>query len=68
MILGHSTLAFPILNDDTLFNNIEDTLRWLNDEPDPVKTDAIKWALRRPYFESKKDINNKNILKDSELI
>jgi len=67
-ILGGSRLNIPILNDDTLFADIDATLRWLNTRPNQEKTEAVRCALKRPLFQAPKDKSKRLILPPDELL
>ena len=49
-LLGFRHLAFPLENDETLFNDVEGTLAWLNRAPSDENWSAIKRASRRSEF------------------
>ena len=57
-----------MMHDDTLFPDTKATLRWLNTPPKQEKLDALVYGLKKQFFESKKDLSNSLILRDSELI
>ncbi|MCB0341895.1 MAG: hypothetical protein H6626_00090 [Pseudobdellovibrionaceae bacterium] len=68
-LLGRSKLLIPLAFDDTLFDNIDDTLSWLNQKPSDQQNEAVRWALKRQYFKSKKDkLTNSSVLFDGEII
>jgi hypothetical protein len=68
-LLGQDRLVIPIEFDETLFASVDSTLKWLNRKPDPDKLEAVKWALKRPYFRSKKVRNtNEPILKRNDIV
>jgi len=49
--LGGSKLSFPLTYDPTLFDQApEACLDWLNTAPHPQKAEAVKYALKRPFF------------------
>lgn len=67
--LGGSNLLIPILNDDTLFPNAEDTLAWLNTPPKTEHLEAVKTALKRQFFKSRIDRKSRMpLLNDQTLI
>jgi len=68
-LLGRTKLIIPVEEDIILFSNLKDTLKWLNIPSCPNKREAVKWALRRQYFQSKKSkIDHKLILKENDLL
>jgi putative transposase len=50
MYLGQQTLKFPFEADETLMNDIESTLEWLNKAPEPEHLSEVKRALRGGEF------------------
>jgi len=48
--LGGSRLGLHILNDDTLFPNTDECLRWLNTSLETTHLEAIRCAVKRKYF------------------
>lgn len=50
MLLGNRGGIIPIEDDNTLFDNVEGTLSWLNEEYKTESADAIKSALARKKF------------------
>src|SRR5262245_30926652 len=58
-LLGFEHLQIPVYEDQTLFNDVEGTLAWLNQKPDPDHWDVVKKSLRRQIFTLPKDINTK---------
>lgn len=60
---------FPILEDSTYLFDPEGTLKWLNQTPDPVKLEAVRFGLRKQFFVSKKSSNrNRPILNEFDLL
>lgn len=49
-LLGQERLLFPVANDETLFSDVEGTLRWLNSMPTPDNWAATEKALKRREF------------------
>jgi REP element-mobilizing transposase RayT len=49
-LLGQRQLIIPVVHDDTLFSDVEETLRWLNHAPSPDNREAMKAALKRKEF------------------
>jgi hypothetical protein len=43
-------MILPVTYDDTLFNDVEGTLKWLNSAPSPENREAMRLALRRSQF------------------
>lgn len=68
-LLGKTHLQFPVREDVTLFSNVNRTLEWLNTEPNPNKLEAVRYALKRPFFRPKKQpLTNAVILSELEII
>lgn len=67
-LLGGSKLEVPVVHDETLFDNIDGTLKWLNETPCAQRLQALKCGLRKPVFEPKKDQNNKVLISLDDLI
>lgn len=49
-LLGFRQLGFPVVEDTTLFSDIEGTLEWLNTTPEETNWEDVRRALRRPEF------------------
>ena len=63
-LIGNQRQKFPTVDDVIYGENPTETLKWLNTAPDPKYVEAVRYALKRPIFESKKDRNtNREILK-----
>lgn len=54
-LLGQSKLIIPVEHDETLFSDVEGTLRWLNTPPQDDHEDAVRKALRRRKFKLPRD-------------
>ncbi len=54
-LLGNSRLEFPVEEDLTLFSDIEGTLKWLNQKPNPESYTIIKNAMFKTKFNIRKD-------------
>ena len=68
-LLGKSHLFIPVAEDITLFTNTLDTLKWLNTSPDQFKMEAVRYALKRPFYSVKKERNtNKPLISDDDLL
>lgn len=68
-LLGRSRIAIPLVEDITLFSNVVESLRWLNERPDPEKLEAVRYALKRPYFRSKKNKSDgKLIIGENDIL
>lgn len=67
-LLGQSRLSVPVLFDDTLFANTEGTLKWLNEEPDLQKQEAVKFALTRKYFKFSQQKSSLHYMSENEVI
>lgn len=52
-LLGFSKITIPVVEDIALFSSLKETLEWLNTSADPLKQEAVRWALKRQYFKSK---------------
>ena len=50
-LLGKSPLTIPLVEDATLFSDVEGTLIWLNSRPADKNWDAVRKGLRRRVFE-----------------
>jgi len=68
--LGRSSLSFPILFDDTLFDpSFEPCLKWLNKTPTEKQNKSVEYALRRTHFKHLKcRSSRKLIVSDDEHI
>ncbi len=64
-LLGQSKIWIPIEEDLTLFNDVEDTLKWLNRTYEKGHLDAVASALRHSVFSLPRDIHNQ---KEHELV
>ena len=49
-LTGMSPAGFPVLEDDTLFSDIEGTLSWLNACPPEEDWLAVSWAMKQSQF------------------
>jgi REP element-mobilizing transposase RayT len=49
-LLGRRQMILPVTYDDTLFSDVEGTLKWLNSAPSPEDREAMRLALRRSEF------------------
>lgn len=49
-LLGSTRATFPVLEDHTLFHNVEKTLTWLNDSSSKEDWDSVSKALKRSKF------------------
>jgi len=58
-LLGFSRLLFPLLPDDTLFNDVEGTLAWINQSYLEGHRETVKRALRRNQFSIPLTLNRK---------
>lgn len=50
-LLGLSYAEFPVIEDTTLFDDVEGTLNWLNIAPPLDDWVVVKAAMRKPVFE-----------------
>jgi putative transposase len=53
-VMGKEPKPFAMAEDTTFFCDPVGTLTWLNEEPDPMRLEAVRFGLRRQYFLSKK--------------
>ncbi len=53
-LIGQKHILTPVVADETLFSDIEGTLRWLNQTPSPEQLEAVRYGLKRPLFKPKK--------------
>lgn len=49
-LLGKSRLVIPVEEDVVLFDDIDQTLNWLNSTPEILQIEAVRLALRRQEF------------------
>ena len=65
-LFGYEHLIVPVVEDLTLFSDVEGTLRWLNQNPLSKDWQSVKSALRRRTFKLRKDRNSRvpNSLED----
>ena len=62
-LLGKSKAAFPLVEDDTLFSDVEGTLDWLNYKPEAEHWDVVGRAMLKSEFKLPK-----NALKQSHFL
>lgn len=68
-LLGTRERSFPLAEDTTYLSNSKGTLEWLNKTPDPEKLEAVRYALKRQFFESKKSRKtNKAIIGENDIL
>ena len=68
-VMGAKNLLMPKCHDTTYEFDPEGTLKWLNTEPDPQKFEGVKFALKRPYFQSKKDpVHNRPLISEDDIL
>ncbi len=53
-LIGRKRLIIPLEEDITLFSSFDETLRWLNKQPEEKRKEAVRYALKRPYYKIKK--------------
>lgn len=58
-LLGFEHQYIPLIEDQTLFDDVEGTLAWLNSAPDESDWEAVRKALRRREFKLAKDRNSR---------
>ncbi len=61
-LLGFSKMLIPVVEDRTLFPFVEDTLEWINRPAPPERLEAVRWALKRPHFKSKRCKNSRRFI------
>jgi len=66
--LGGSRLLCPVIYDDTLFGDVDDSLNWLNADPGQYKTKAVKYALTKQFFSPSQNPRSKLFLDHQERI
>lgn len=49
-LVGNSKLRIPIVQDTILFEDFENTMKWLNSEPSEKNWHDVKMGLRRGHF------------------
>lgn len=54
MKLGLTSPLIPLVEDTLLIEDKIGILNWLNTQPESEKLEAVRWALKRQYFQSKK--------------
>ncbi|AGH96692.1 transposase [Pseudobdellovibrio exovorus] len=54
-LLGQAYLIIPVLEDTTLFSDVEGTLQWLNTTPNSEHWESVRYALKRSYFQPRKN-------------
>lgn len=54
-LLGQAHLMIPVVEDTTLFSDIEGTLSCLNTAPSPEKLESVRYALKRSHFQHRKN-------------
>ena len=67
-LLGQSQLLMPLEEDSVLYDDVEETLRWLNVMPNERDVDVVRKALRRADFRFSKDESNRAHRLESELL
>ena len=55
-LLGIVPVKIPVI--DPIFENPIETLKWLNAKPDDDKLEAVRFGLKRQFFEPKRQRNN----------
>lgn len=58
-LLGFERIAIPLAEDNTLFSNVEGTLRWLNQAPEVEDWEAVRKAIRKREFKLGKAANKR---------
>lgn len=57
LLLGKKNGAIPLVEDDTLMNDVEGTLRWLNEAYRQDEAEVIKLASQKKIFKLSRDPN-----------
>jgi putative transposase len=57
ILLGLKHGCIPLQHDDTLFNNVEETLSWLNETYKEQDQQSLKTAFQKKYFKLPNDKN-----------
>ncbi|MCB9026987.1 MAG: transposase [Bdellovibrionaceae bacterium] len=58
-LIGKTFVGFPVVEDNTLFSDIEGTLIWLNSNPDADDWITVGNAMRKSKFQIAKDKSTK---------
>jgi len=56
-LLGQNQLLIPLVEDLTLFSDVEGTLNWLNSKPNHEDWESIRCALKKTNFALRKNPN-----------
>jgi REP element-mobilizing transposase RayT len=68
-LLNPTRLIVPLCEDSTFLSDPGGTLKWLNTDPAPEKLEAVRYALKRQYFRSKKDRGtNKPLIDENDIL
>lgn len=68
-LLSPKESKFELIPDETYSSDPSGTLEWLNEPPSPEQLEAVRYALKRSYFKSKKSRStNKPLLKDDDIL
>jgi len=59
ILLGHRRDIIPLQYDDTLFNDVTGTLRWLNEDYNKKDADTLRHGLHKKYFRLPVDRNTR---------
>jgi len=57
-LLGSKTILIPVIEDTLLFNDVEDTLAWVNERPTKKNWEAVSTALKKNKFQLSKHRNS----------
>lgn len=67
--MGLSDTKIPLLEDTTYISDPKGTLAWLNTTPDEIKQEAVRCAVKHPYFKSKKvNRSDRSIIQENDLL
>lgn len=68
-LLGQSKLLIPVTPYPAFIDKLEDELLWLNEKPNEVHMEAVRFALKRPHFRAKKArSSNKTIMSENDIL
>jgi len=68
-IMGLSESKIPLAEDTSFSLDPKGILSWLNEAPDPVKLEGVRFGLKHQFFKSKKDRRtNRPIMTENDLL
>lgn len=68
ILLKRTEPTIPMANDHTFFSDPSGTLKWLNTAPDVEKLEGVRYGLKRQFFTSKKNSDNKPLITENDLL